>query len=131
MAQRVPVKLDYASAPAALPPPNDAVGLPRTEILNRPARRAVLLAALLPPWLLGSWAAAFPTRGVAIVLIGGVVMLLLALISGIFAVRAMAALDYAGRPAPVILGMGVVLLADLFFALVGVLMLLTSIGIER
>jgi hypothetical protein len=123
--------LDYASAPAALPPPNDAIGLPkprRAEALNRPAQWAALLAVMLPWVLLLRMMA---PESLSLAYLTGAVMFGLTVLDAGLAVRAVRHLDRAGRTKPVIAVAGIVLFFDVFIALGALTIILFPFGPPR
>jgi hypothetical protein len=91
--------LDYASPRKPLPPPNDAIGLPRREQLNQPARYAALLTVTSPfVYLLRG----FAPESVPLAFLAGGGMFVVACGALVLAVAGLRALSYAGRTGPVV-----------------------------
>jgi hypothetical protein len=125
VAHRPPPTLDYALPVKTLPPPNDAVGLPRTERLNSRARRAALVTVLLP-FIVAVVVIARHWGPIAFALTVAV-LIVTAIFDIVLAVGAMRALNYAGRTGPVMAVSLIALLVAASCILLGAFAMLLAI----
>jgi hypothetical protein len=127
MAERpAPTTLDYASPPKILPPPNDAIGLPRREWLNRPARYAALVSVIMPCLVMALFVIQQGREALAVV---SLVVVLLAVLDVALVVAALRGLNYAGRVLPVLAVVVVAALSVFISGAFGVLGLLYGLGV--
>jgi hypothetical protein len=129
MVEQARPTLDYARRTAPLPPPNDAIGLPRgprPEALNPPARWAALLAVIVP-WFFCLPFLIVPHSHVA-ARVTAAALLILPAADFALAVWALKDLRRAGRDVPVIVVALIAMAADVFFGIVGLAMIVFPFG---